>query len=139
MQVEWRSIECLRGLFIDVWILVPTGMGVNRLLTTNGRISEAWLERLEIFLGLPRQEIEKHFYSKSNTLFPDISNIEKKKDAIHKSATLYRNRLTEVFDFVSQPYELRNNTNSIMYHLYLVSNIAAAIKIANDIVKKYTK
>lgn len=27
MQVEWRSIESLRGLPIDMWILVPTGLG----------------------------------------------------------------------------------------------------------------
>jgi three-Cys-motif partner protein len=54
MQVEWRSIENLRGLPIDMWILVPTGLGVNRLLKNNGRISDAWLEKLEIFLGLTR-------------------------------------------------------------------------------------
>jgi three-Cys-motif partner protein len=49
MQVEWRSIECLRGLPMDMWVLVPTGLGVNRLLKNNGQISDAWLERLEIF------------------------------------------------------------------------------------------
>ena len=51
MQVEWRSIENLRGLPIDMWILVPTGLGVNRLLTKNGKISEAWLESSKNFLA----------------------------------------------------------------------------------------
>lgn len=139
MQVEWRSIECLRGLPIDLWVLVPTGMGVNRLLKKNGQISDAWLEKLEVFLGLERQEIEKHFYKKSDTLFPDITDIKKETDAIDKSAKLYRNRLKEVFEFVSKPYELRNSTNSIMFHLFLTSNNDAAIKIGNDIVNKYTK
>ncbi len=139
MQVEWRSIECLRGLPIDMWVLVPTGMGVNRLLKTNGKISDSWLERLEIFLGLSRAEIEKYFYKKANTLFPEISGITKEYDAIEKSAKLYRDRLKEVFAFVSKPYELRNTTNSVMYHLYLTSNNETAIKIANDIVKKYTQ
>ncbi len=41
MQVEWRSIENLRGLPIDMWILVPTGLGVNRLLKKDGEISDA--------------------------------------------------------------------------------------------------
>ncbi|GAB2830152.1 class I SAM-dependent methyltransferase [Ferruginibacter profundus] len=139
MQVEWRSIECLRGLPIDLWVLVPTGMGVNRLLKKNGQISDAWLERLEIFLGLERQEIEKYFYKKSETLFPDITDVKKETDAITKSAKLYRNRLKEVFEFVSKPYELRNSSNSIMFHLFLTSNNEAAIKIGNDIVNKYTK
>lgn len=139
MQVEWRSIECLRGLPIDLWVLVPTGMGVNRLLKKNGQISDAWLEKLEIFLGLERLEIEKYFYKKSETLFPDITDIKKETDAIAKSAKLYRTRLKEVFEFVSKPYELRNSSNSIMFHLFLTSNNEAAIKIGNDIVNKYTK
>jgi len=32
MQVKWESLEILRGLGIDMWILVPLGMGVTRLL-----------------------------------------------------------------------------------------------------------
>jgi three-Cys-motif partner protein len=138
MQVEWRSIECLRNLPIDMWVLVPTGLGVNRLLKKNGQISSAWLEKLEIFLGMSRQDIEKFFYKKNETLFPEIIDIKKEKDAIDKSAKLYHQRLEEVFDFVSKPYELRNNSNSVMYHLYLTSNNRSAINIANDIVKKYT-
>lgn len=139
MQVEWRSIESLRNLPIDMWVLVPTGLGVNRLLKNNGQISEAWLDRLEIFLGMPKEEIEKHFYKKTETLFSDITFIEKEKDAVEKSAKIYRNRLKEVFNFVSKPYELRNSTNSVMYHLFLTSNVETGVKIANDIVKKYNR
>ena len=137
MQVEWRSIESLRGLPIDMWILVPTGLGVNRLLKKNGQISDAWLKKLEIFLGLSREEIEKRFYKKTATLFEDITFVEKEKDASENSAKLYKSRLEEVFEFVSKPYELKNSSNSIMYHLFLTSNNKAAEKIGNDIVKKY--
>jgi len=137
MQVEWRSIESLRGLPLDMWILVPTGLGVNRLLKKNGQISDAWLEKLEIFLGLSREEIEKRFYKKTATLFEDITFVEKEKDAIENSAKLYKSRLKEVFEFVSKPYELKNSSNSIMYHLFLTSNNKAAEKIGSDIVKKY--
>jgi three-Cys-motif partner protein len=139
MQVEWRSIEALRDLPIDMWILVPTGLGVNRLLKRNGQISDAWLEKLEIFLGLTREEIEKRFYKKTPTLFEEITHIAKERDAIEKSAKLYQSRLKEVFEFVSKPYELKNSSNSTMYHLYLTSNNKAAEKIGSDIVKKYNK
>lgn len=141
MQVEWRSIESLRGLPIDMWILVPTGLGVNRLLKNNGFISDAWLERLEKFLGLSREEIEAKFYKKStsNTLFGEETRITKEAFAIEKSAKLYQSRLKDIFDFVSKPYELKNSSNSIMYHLFLTSNNKAAEKIASDIVKKYNK
>jgi three-Cys-motif partner protein len=136
MQVEWRSIECLRGLPMDMWVLVPTGLGVNRLLKNNGQISDAWLDRLEKFLGMDRDAIEKHFYKKQEDLFGEVS-IVKVQDAIDKSAKLYYNRLKSVFDYVSNAYELKNSANSIMYHLFLTSNNKTAIKIANDIVKKY--
>ena len=137
MQVEWRAVESLRGLPIDMWVLVPTGLGVNRLLKRNGQISDAWLDRLEVFLGLTREEIEKNFYRKIETLFPDITYIQKEEDAIEKSAKLYRDRLKEVFKFVSKPYELKNSSNSIMYHLFMTSNNETAVKIGNDIVKKF--
>ena len=64
---------------------------------------------------------------------------EKEKDVIDKSAKLYRNRLKTVFDFVSQPYPLKNSLNTIMYHLFLASNNDTAVKIGNDLVKKYNK
>jgi three-Cys-motif partner protein len=139
MQVEWRSIESLRGLPIDMWILVPTGLGVNRLLKNDGHISDAWLERLEKFLGLTREEIEGKFYKKgtTGTLFGSENFVHKEDNAVENSAKLYQSRLKEVFEFVSKPYALKNSTNSVMYHLFLTSNNKAAEKIASDIVKKY--
>lgn len=136
MQVEWRSIECLRGLPMDIWILVPTGLGVNRLLKNNGQISEAWLERLEKFLGMERNEIEKFFYKKQENLFGEILKL-KVDDAIKKSGRLYHSRLKSVFEYVSNAYELKNSSNSVMYHLFLTSNNKTAINIANDVVVKY--
>ncbi len=139
MQVEWQSIECLKGLPIDVWMLVPTGMGVNRLLKNDGNISDAWLERLEIFLGMSRNEINSKFYIETETLFPEITFVTKENDAIEKSANLYQTRLQNVFKYVSLPYTLKNNKNTVMYHLFLASNNSTAIKIGNNIVEKYNK
>jgi len=139
MQVEWRSIENLRNLPIDMWILVPTGMGVNRLLKKDGDITMAWLDKLEVFLGLPKTEIKSLFYTSTPTLFENIKFVDKVDKAIEKSAEIYKNRLKEVFKYVTEPFELKNQTNSIMYHLFLASNNKIAIKIGNDIVKKYNQ
>lgn len=70
-------------------------------------------------------------------MFEEITSVEKEKDAIELSAKLYKSRLNEVFEFVSKPYELKNSSNSVMYHLFLTSNNKTAEKIGNDIVKKY--
>jgi three-Cys-motif partner protein len=137
MSLDWNSIECLKGLGIDLWILVPTGMGINRLLKKDGKISDAWLEKLERFLGLEKEIILNHFYkeSKSLTLFGEETVIEKEENAIVKSGDLYRERLNSIFKFVSEPFIMKNSTNSIMYHFMMASNNKTAIKIANDVIK----
>ena len=141
MQVNWSSLVAIQELNIDAWILVPTGMGVNRLLKRNGQISEAWLERLEVFLGMPKKEIIEYFYSTTvvNTLFGDEIKTSKEEKAIERSAELYQARLKELFKYATDPYILKNKSNSTMFHFYMVSNNSTAKKIANEIIEKYNR
>ena len=69
------------------------------------------------------------------TLFGEETMMEKEKDAIEKAGELYRTRLNEVFDFVSEAFKMKNSTETIMYHFMMASNNKAAQKIANDIIK----
>ncbi len=137
MSVKWNSIEALSGLGVDLWILVPTGMGINRLLKNDGNISESWLSKLESFLGLPHNEIKKHFYKtiEQNTLFGIETVIEKEKDTVNKAGELYKRRLNTVFKFVTESFVMKNSTNSIMYHFMMATNNATALKIANEVIK----
>ncbi len=137
MSVDWSSIESLKDLGVDLWILVPTGIGVSRLLKNNGDISNAWLAKLEKFLGLTKEDILKHFYKKQevNTLFGSETIIEKEKDAVDKAGKLYKSRLNTIFKFVSESFVMRNTTNSIMYHFMMATNNTQALKIANDVIK----
>jgi three-Cys-motif partner protein len=141
MQLAWNSLETLQKLSVDVWILVPTGMGVNRLLKKDSNISDAWVSKLEIFLGMSRDEILSYFYKerKSHTLFGEETTTSKEVKAIEKSAKLYKERLGGLFSFVSEPYILKNKSNSIMFHFFMASNNKTAVNIANDIVAKYNK
>jgi three-Cys-motif partner protein len=137
MSVDWASIEALKGLGIDLWILVPTGMGINRLLKNDGKISDAWIEKLKRFLGLSKEEILNHFYKEAKriTLFGEETVFEKEKNAIQKAGILYSDRLKTVFTFVSESFVMKNSTNSIMYHFMMATNNATALKIANDVIK----
>ena len=139
MQLNWASLVALKEASVDAWILVPTGMGVNRLLKKDGKISDSWLTKLELFLGMKKEEVLKHFYSKTRvlTLFGEEEIITKEDSAVEKSAELYQSRLQELFKFVTKPYILKNNSNSIMFHLFMVSNNKTAYKIANEIIDKY--
>lgn len=139
MQLEWSSLEALEGIGADAWILVPTGMGVNRLLKKDGHITKAWLNRLELFLGMEDQEIKSYFFRKKTetTLFGEWKKVTKTEKAIEQAAKLYKNRLGNIFKYVTEPMSLKNDRNSTMYHLIFVSNNEAALNIANDIIKKY--
>lgn len=142
MQLKWDSIECLKNLSsIDIWILVPTGMGVSRLLKNDGNISDAWLDRLEVFLGLSRDEIRQFFYKEHEvqTLFGPETIVTKEQKAIEKSAELYRSRLSMIFKFVSETYVLKTETNTTLFHFLMASNNEKAYKISNDIVRKYNR
>lgn len=137
MSVNWSSIEALKGLGVDLWILVPTGIGVSRLLKNDGNISEAWLEKLEKFLGLTKEEIKSNFYKKKEqvTLFGVETIVEKEKNAVEIAGNLYRKRLNQVFKYVSDSFVMRNSNNSIMYHFMMATNNASALAIANDVIK----
>lgn len=137
MAVKWESIKALKDLPIDLWILVPTGLGVNRLLKTDGNISESWLKKLNTFLGIDESEIKKFFYTTvtTQTLFGDDTRIKKEENAIEKAGELYKKRLNEIFKYVSNPFLLKNSIGTVMYHFYMASNNSTAQKIANSIIK----
>lgn len=136
MSVNWASIEILKDLGVDLWILVPTGIGVNRMLASNGNISDPWMKKLELFLGYSKEEIMKHFYKlkKNNTLFGEEISIEKEKNAVQLVGELYRKKLKEIFSDVSKSFVMRNTHNSIMYHFMMAANNKTAIKIANEVI-----
>ncbi len=122
-----------------MWILVPTGIGINRLLKKDCQISEEWLHKLNSFLGLSEDEILSYFYSEvhENTLFGQEIKICKEDQAIEKAGNLYKEQLLSVFKHVSNPFLMRNKTGSILFHFFMASNNFTAQKIANDIIKPY--
>jgi three-Cys-motif partner protein len=136
MQVKWESLEVLKDLGIDMWILVPLGMGVTRLLKKDGNIEDAWVKRLQVFLGMSEDEIRDYFYTDDRmNLFGEVVSGQRLDNTIVRAAKLYQLRLKTIFKYVSQPFVMRNSKNSPMYHFYLATNNTTAIKIANDVIK----
>lgn len=137
MQVKWSSIEALKGLGVDLWILVPTGIGINRLLTTKEKSPQMWFNILGDFFGLDSKNIEDRFYYQDPqlTMFGDTRFL-KVENAIEKACELYQERMQTVFKYVSTPLPLKNRTNSILFHFIAASNSPVAVKIANEIIKQ---
>ena len=137
MALNWSSLESFKDLGCDMWILVPTGLGVNRLLKKDGNIDETWMLKLTKFLGLSDEEIKERFYEKKTTytLFGEEEKVNKVEKATTKIAQLYKERLNEIWKFVSTPHEMKNSRGSVMFHFIFASQVAAGMKIADDIIK----
>jgi three-Cys-motif partner protein len=115
MQVEWRTIEAVaKTKAIDLWLLFPLGIGVNRLLTKSGDIPESWRKRLDLLLGTTDWYDEFYKVESSATLFGESDRIV--KATTETIGRYFNNRLQSIFAGVAgEPGVLRNSSNSPLY------------------------
>ena len=135
MQINWESIELLKDTASDIWILVPTGVIINRLLDRQGKLKN--IQKLCSFFGMPEDEIRKEFYVENvyNTIFGEVTKIEKKREPIRKIADLYIKKMKGIWKHVSnEPLIMKNSKNIEIFHFVFASNNSAGLKIANDII-----
>ncbi len=137
MQINWESIVKLKNKRVDLWILIPSGVIINRFLDKKGKF--LFKSKLENYFGLTTDEIQKRFYETGtvDTLFGSEDILIKTEDSISKIAELYIERLKSIWTFVSdQPLKLYNTKNVPIYHFVFASNNRTALKIAKQIIEK---
>jgi three-Cys-motif partner protein len=141
MQVEWQTVAAVtKTKAIDMWILFPLGIGVNRLLTRSGEIPEPWRHRLDNLLGTTHWFDEFYRLRKTNTLFG--AEEEMVKQASTESIGKYFvNRLKTVFPAVSdRPRVLSNSSNCPLYLLCFAAGnekgAPIALRIADHLLTK---
>jgi len=136
MQINWNAIESLKETRTDIWILIPTGVIVNRLLDKSCQLKNS--QKLQSFFGLSKDEIIDYFYQKEvkTTLFGNEEVITKVSKPIEKIAELYSKRLKSIWKFVTdKPLKLENSRGVPIFHFVFASNHPAAVKIAKEIIK----
>lgn len=137
MQVEWSTIEAVAGTkAIDLWLLFPLGVGVNRLLKKDGDIPEPWRARLNSLLGTEKWYDD--FYTAASAPLFDGQFTHVEKASIKVIGHYFNNRLKELFPGVAErPGVLKNSVNNPLYLLcFAVSNASGkniALKIANHL------
>lgn len=138
MQLNWETIRALKDIrHIDLWILVPSGVIINRLLTRSGKI--LCPERMEKSFGMPINEIQNYFYEQvtEQSLFGEITRQQKRDNTINKIAQLYIDLLGKEFSYViKEPLVLKNSTNCPIFHFVFASHNQTGVKIASEIVGK---
>ena len=144
MQVEWKTIEAVaKTKAIDMWLLFPVGIGVNRLLRRDADIPQTWRDRLTALLGTDAWFNE--FYSTETTrdLFGDEHTRVVKRATIETIGKFFVDRLMTVFTEVSpKPLVLSNSKGSPLYLLCFAAGnptgAPIAMKIANHLLSPKT-
>lgn len=144
MQIDWTSIQAMKDLDIDLWILIPSGVIVNRLLRRDYVAEKGFLhpEKLKAFFGLTEEEIKQAFYTevKEPSLFGEenVKNI-KLEGPIQRIAELYVKQLKGVFPYVTDPLVLDSSKGRPLFHFVFASKNATGKKIAQYIINKKKK
>ena len=142
MQVEWQTIEAVASTqAIDLWLLFPLGIGVNRLLTRSGDIPAGWRRRLDLLLGT--EDWFDEFYQVERA--PQQGLFGGDEEHLVKASTetigrYFNDRLKTVFAGVAEePAVLRNSSNNPLYLLcFAVGNERGkdiALRIANHLLR----
>lgn len=134
MQIEWSAIEQLKNTSCDLWILIPSGVIVNRLLDRQGKLT--CIEKLTSFFGMSEAEIREVFYKKETeqSLFGEEEVTRKIDNPISKITELYLKKLHTLFPYVlDEPLVMYNTRNVPIYHFAFASNNKNALKIAKHI------
>ena len=123
LQVSWNTLVAIsKTQALDAWVLFPTGMGLNRLLTKRGDIPKEWQDTLDRFLGT--SEWRSAFYKLVR--FPDLFEDERhrsvKNTDTEKFEKFILSRLRTIFPVVlDKSVALTNTKGQTMYLLCFVS------------------
>jgi three-Cys-motif partner protein len=134
MQVEWKLLEAIAiTRAIDLWLLVPIGLGANRMMTQSDLPKLEWQNRLTAFFG--NDDWKERFYRapQQTTLFGDGPSHEKAAN-FDELASYFVERLRDIFGdegVAPNPLTLRNSRNSPMYLLCFASANKTGVKIAD--------
>jgi three-Cys-motif partner protein len=140
MEVEWSTMEAIAHTkALDVWILFPAGIGVNRQLPADGNVppwARATFDRL-----FGTTEWYDRFYAKDATddMFGASDRVQKVGSS-DEIVAYYRERLETIFPHVARnPLVLRNSNNASMFALFFAAAHPKfgenAVKIAQHVLK----
>lgn len=141
MEVEWSVIQALGNTkAVDLFILFPLGVAVNRLLTKSGPPPESWARALTRIFGTDTWQDAFYPRHTVQTLFGE-EEVQQKEADFTKIGRFFTDRLRTSFAAVSpKPLALRNTKNNPLYLLCFATanpkTAPTAIRIANHILKE---
>jgi three-Cys-motif partner protein len=116
MQVEWSTIQRVAETgAIDLWILFPLGIGVNRVLPRSGQIPEGWRQRIDVFFGCTDWYDVFYKEEPATNLFGEEDK-QVTKVSLEQIGKYFVERLRSVFPAVApKPRVLMNSVGCPLY------------------------
>ncbi|MDQ3009192.1 MAG: three-Cys-motif partner protein TcmP [Acidobacteriota bacterium] len=143
MEVTWETIKAIaKTKAIDLWLLFPLGVAVNRMLTKNGRIYPAWQKRLNEMFGTDDwYEAFYQAYSQTDLITGEQIIFTYKSTNFNLIEQYFVRRLKSIFAGVAEnPLRLLNSHNNPLYLLCFASGnpvgAKTAVKIAQNILER---
>jgi three-Cys-motif partner protein len=123
LQMTWGTLAAIaRTGALDVWVLFPSGMGLNRLLTKSGDIPQEWQDTLDRCLGMKKWREAFYRNVEEADLFSESRSKVVKDADPKKLEKFYLSRLRTIFPTVmSNPIRLTNSKDQTMYLLCFAS------------------
>lgn len=141
MQIEWKTIEAIANTqAIDLWVLFPLGVAVNRLLRRDGQIDETLRKKLDTLFGTTDWFDAFYQVETKQTLFGEREQLKKAAN-LDQIGRYFVTRLQGIFAGVAEnPLHLYNSRNNPLYLLCFAAGnprgAKLAVKIAQDILGK---
>jgi three-Cys-motif partner protein len=142
MQVDWETLRAAAATrAIDAWILYPSGMGMNRVLTKSAEIPKEWQDTLDRFLGTSDWRTAFYRITETTNLFGETSVDRIKEASTEKFELFFLNRLKTIFAGVAeQSVPLINSRGQVMYLLCFAcanpKGVPIAMKLAKSVMRR---
>jgi three-Cys-motif partner protein len=141
MEVEWTLIEAIATTqAIDLWILFPLGVAVNRLLKRSEPPPESWASALTRMFGTDQWLSEFYSQRRQITLFGEDEQHVRQAD-LTAVGQFFVHRLQTVFAGVAEnPLPLLNSRNLPLYLLCFAAGnpqgAPIAVRIAQNVLRR---
>ena len=141
MSVDWTTIQALAlTKAIDLWVLLPVGQAINRLLTRKGVPDGPWADKLTRFFG--NEQWKQEFYRPrlQASLFDELTSEYEKTATFESISDFFIKRLSEEFvEVAKDSLVLLNSKNNPLFVLFFAASnprgAPTAVKIAGDILR----
>lgn len=139
LTINWETMKALADTHAcDIFVNFSI-MGFQRRLPADRSMDESQRLLFERVMG-DVSDLEGLYRKDPQMNLFGHQSVHRDRIPAQRAATLYANRLKNIFDFVSDPVIMKNTRNAPLYALFIASqNKNAAPRIAGYLSKKYER